>query len=100
MRFSTEVYFQQITPGEYDPNTGNYADDKVTEIKRYASVTTSGVTTMNLIYGKILQGSLTVRIQDRLNVPAEYLRIDQKIYRIDFRRFLAKIDVFVVSEVQ
>ena len=34
MRYDTPIYFQKITPGEYDPDTGNYAPDSVKE--RYA----------------------------------------------------------------
>ena len=42
MRYDTPVYFQRITPGEYDPNTGNYGDDTVEETLRYASVMNTG----------------------------------------------------------
>lgn len=35
MRYDTPIYFQKLTPGEYDPATGNYVDDKVSEVKRY-----------------------------------------------------------------
>ena len=38
MRYDTPICFQRITPGEYDPDTGNYADDIVEETLRYASV--------------------------------------------------------------
>ena len=31
VRYDTPVYFLKITPGEYDPNTGNYGDDTVEE---------------------------------------------------------------------
>ena len=50
MRYDTPVYFQRITPGEYDPDTGNYADDIVEETLRYASVMNTGEDTLRLVY--------------------------------------------------
>ena len=38
MRYDTPIYFQKITPGEYDPDTGNYTPDSVKETLRYAAV--------------------------------------------------------------
>jgi hypothetical protein len=49
MRFDTPVYFQECKKGEYDPKTGNYAPDTVTETACWAEVTESRVETLNLI---------------------------------------------------
>ena len=56
MRFDTPVYFQTIKKGAYNADTGNYEPDTVTEVKKYASVTDSGINTLNLIYGDIKEG--------------------------------------------
>lgn len=100
MRFDKAIYFQRLTPGAYDENSGNYFDDTVSEVKRFADVTHSGVETLNLIYGKLQQDSLTIRIHQHYDEPFDYIRIGDKRYRVDFRRDLRNFSVFVVSEVQ
>lgn len=100
MRYDVPVYFQNIIPGEYDASTGNYLPDIMTEEKRYASVTNAGDETVQLIYGSLRQGSLTVRIQIHYNKPFSRIRIGEKLYRMDFQRKLRNSHVFVVSEVQ
>ncbi len=100
MIFKTPVYFQRITPGAYDPDTGNYLPDTVTEVKRFASVTNSGAETLNLVYGELRQGSLTVRLQNHYTDPFDRIRIGSRVYRVDFARALRVKQSFVVSEVQ
>lgn len=100
MRGDTEVFFQSITPGEYDKATGDYKEDTVREEKRHASVTDTGTETMNLVYGSIKQGSKTVRLQTHYKKPFDRIRIGNALYRVDFERKLRTKHVFVVSEVQ
>lgn len=97
MRFDTPVFFQRITEGEFDAETHNYGDDVVVEEQRYASVTDSGVDTLNLVYGEIKQGSLTIRLQRAYNEKFDRIRIGTKTYRADFSR---RNKAFVLSEVQ
>ena len=98
MRFDTEVFFESVK-SVYDTNTGNYTDS-VTELKQYASVTDSGTQTMLLVYGKIKQGSLTIRLQNHFNEPFDRIRIGDKHYSVDMTRKFCRMQVFVVSEVQ
>ena len=100
MRCDTEVFFQSIVPGEYDEATGDYRDDTVSEEKRHASVTATGTETMNLVYGSIMQGSTTVRLQTQYKKSFDCIRIGNALYRVDFERKLRTKHVFVVSEVQ
>lgn len=100
MRYDTPVYFQQVAPGAYDADTGNYGEDTVTEAKRYASVTDSGIDTLNLVYGELRQGSLTVRLQNHYSAPFDRIRIGEKLYRVDMKRLLRSKMTLVVSEVQ
>lgn len=100
MRFDTPIYFQTITPGEYDAETGNYAPDTIAETKRYASVTDSGTEMLKLVYGGLKQGSLTIRMQQPYKSPFEQIRIGDKLYRVDMSRRLYTKQTFVVSEVQ
>lgn len=96
MRYNDHIFFQRVQSGEYDANTGNYADDTVTEVKKYASVTDSGANTLQLVYGEIKQGSKTIRLQRPYTQPFDRIRIGEKVYRVDF----ARRSSYVVSEVQ
>ena len=100
MRLDTPIYFQTITPGDYDANTGNHAAPTVDEVKKYASVTDSGVETLNLVYGEIRQGSKVVRLNARYDKAFDRIRIGRKVYRVDMARPLRNKHIFVVSEVQ
>ncbi|MBR5290164.1 MAG: hypothetical protein IKU28_04125 [Erysipelotrichaceae bacterium] len=100
MRYDTPVYFQKITPGEYDPSTGDYGDATVAEVRRNASVTDAGVETLNLLYSELKQGCKTVRLQTHYDAAFDRIRIGSKVYRADFERKLRAKHNFVVSEVQ
>ena len=100
MRYDTPVYFQKITSGEYDSNTGNYGDDAVEETLRYASVMDTGTETMIQVYGSIKQGSLTIQLQNHYIEPFDRIRVGEKVYSVDFSRPLRTKQTFVVSEVQ
>ena len=101
MRYDIPIYFQTVTAaGKYDATTGNYADDTVTEVKRYASVTDSGEKTMMLIYGAIKQGSKTIRLQQPYTAPYTRIRIDKAVYTVDRQKRFRNSHIFVVSEVQ
>lgn len=98
MRFDTPVYFQQIK-SEFDASTGNHSISVLSEEKRFASVTASSIETLNLVYGELKQGSLTVRLQNHYNAPFDRIRIGEKVYRVDSARPLRFKFTLVVSEV-
>ena len=100
MRFDTPIYFQSITPGEYDTSTGNYGEDTISEVMCRASVTDSTTATLTLVYGGLKQGSLTIRLQNHYNKPFDRIRIGDKCYKVDAERRLRIKHTFVVSEVQ
>jgi hypothetical protein len=100
MRFDTPVYFQEIVKGAYNANTGDYSDDIVAEVKRYASVTNTGTDALQLLYGTIKQNSLTVRLQNSYSAPFDRIRIGKKVYSVDKSRQLRNKQTFIVSEVQ
>lgn len=97
MRYATPIYFQYIERGAYDQLTGNYADDTISEIRRYASVTDTGAKMLQFVYGTIKQGSFTIRLQQPYTLPFDRIRLGDKFYKVDFAR---KSKCFVVSEVQ
>jgi len=72
----------------------------VTEVKKYGSVSDTGTDAMNLIYGSIKQGSLTIQLQTHYTETFHRIRVGMKVYRVDFEQKLRTKHVFVVSEVQ
>ncbi len=100
MRFDEPVYFQTLRKGEYDSATGNYAPDYTEEEKRYGNVTSAGTEMLHFVYGEIKQGALVIRLQNHYRKPFDRIRIDEKLYKVDYERTLRVKQVFVVSEVQ
>ena len=100
MRFDTPVFFRHITQGAYDADTGNYLPDTVEEVRRMASVTSTGIATLKLLYGELPQGNMTVRLQRAYKEPFDEIRIGAKRYKVDMTRPLRTKMVFVVNEVQ
>lgn len=100
MRYDTPIYFQTVKPGAYDKTTGNYAESTITEVKRYASITSAGDDTVRLIYGELKQGCLVVRLQNHYTATFDRIRIGEKLYGVDRARRLRVKHSFVVSEVQ
>ena len=97
MRYDKPIYFQSVNQGEYNATTGNYGADVIAEEKRYADITDTGEEQLTLLYGKITQGSLTIRLQRSYNMPFDRIRIGDKLYNADLTRHRK---TFVVSEVQ
>ena len=100
MRYDTPIYFRRIIPGGYDPATGNYDDDTIIEVARFASVMDTSRETMRLVYGEIRQGSLTIHLQNHYDNPFDRIRMGDRLYTVDYTRRLRVKQVFVVSEVQ
>jgi hypothetical protein len=99
MRYDKPIFFQTVT-AEYDPATGNYNDEAVENVQKYASVMDSSAQTLQLVYGGIKQGSLTIHLQRHYNAPFDRICVDGKLYKVDSQRKLRRGHTFVVSEVQ
>ena len=100
MRYDTPVYFQKITPGEYDPNTGDYVKDTIQETEVYAAVMDTRSEMLRLVYNGPMQGSLTIQLQNHYTDPFDRIRVGNKAYKVDYTRRLRVKQTFVVSEVQ
>nr|DAQ09572.1 MAG TPA: head closure knob [Caudoviricetes sp.] len=100
MRYDTMIYFQKLTQGEYDQETGDYKDDSVSEDQKQASVMDTTTQMMQVVYGMIKQGSLTLQLQNHYDHPFDQIRIGNKIYKVDYSRKLRTKQTFIVSEVQ
>jgi hypothetical protein len=94
------IYFQKLTQGEYDQETGDYKDDSVSEDQKQASVMDTTTQMMQVVYGMIKQGSLTLQLQNHYDHPFDQIRIGNKIYKVDYSRKLRTKQTFIVSEVQ
>lgn len=99
MRYDTPIYFQQLIPGEYDPKTGNYGEDQVMETQRLAAVMETNTETMQILYGAIRQGSVTIRLQNRYEQTYDRIRIGDRTYQVDRRKNLRVKQVLVLTEV-
>lgn len=97
MRYNTAVYFQRIK-SEYNADTGNTGISILSEDRRNAAITDTGTDTLQLIYGDIKQGALTIRLQRPYDAAFDRIRIGDKLYRADRSRLHNR--VFIVSEVQ
>ncbi len=100
MRYDTPVYFQKITPGEYNTATGDYGEPTIIETEIYASVMDTRSEMMRLVYNGPMQGSLTIQLQNHYTDPFDRIRIGDLIYKVDYTRRLRVKQTFVVSEVQ
>ena len=96
MRYNTPIYFQLNRKPDYDVTSGDYIEVAPDEEKCFANVTDSGVETLNLVYGGLKQGSLTIRLQRPYKRPFNTIRVGDKQYRVDFSR---NQQAFIVSEV-
>ena len=99
MRFDTEVCFVKEYSGAYNTETGDYEEGVARKEYNLANVTDASETTMQLVYGKIKQGALVIRIQGERPEPFDYIKIGDRKYRADSTRELRRLSTFVVSEV-
>jgi hypothetical protein len=99
MRYDHYVYFCTDGKSEYDPDTGDYTNTEPVKVKRPASISPTSDEKIQIIYGQMVQGSLTVQLQNQYNDPFDYILIDGKKYHVDRRKKLRVKDVFVASEV-
>lgn len=99
MRYDTPIYFQRILQGVYNPETGDYAPETVQETVRYASVMDTRTETMQLVYGEIREGSLTVHLPQPYRAPFDRIRVGDRVFHVDYRRDLRVKQSFLLSEV-
>ena len=100
MRYDVPIHFQKVFQGEYNPQTGNYAEDEIEENTCFALVSETQTEMLKLVYGNLRQCSLTVQVQIHICEPFDRIRIGEKLYTVDFIRKLRTKQVLVLSEVQ
>lgn len=100
MRYDKPIYFQKVTQGAYNANTGDYEADTVEETLMYASIYSCDIETLRLIYGEIKQGVLKVQLQNHYNEHFNRIRIGDTLYKVDSQKKLRVKHIFIVSEIQ
>lgn len=98
MRFDTPVTFRAVE-SVYDDTTGNYTDTVTSETIHYASIDNTTQQMMTLVYGGVMQDSITARFQNHITDPYTDVVIKGKAYKVDYRRPLSIKDVFVLTRV-
>ena len=109
MRCDTQIYF--VTDGAQelvtDPNSeayGSYVTGKPKEVDRMADVTDTQTSTQQLVYGKLREGSVTVRLNGHHLEPFDHIRIIDrntgvsKLFDVDAFRHLRQRSVFICHE--
>lgn len=100
MRYDTNVRFVYVPRGEYDETTGDYADGEPVITERLASVEETRTELINMVYGKLVQGSITAHLQNHYDDPISYVLIDGKKYTVDYSGKYRVKSYFVLSEAQ
>ena len=98
MRYSTPVYFVKQGEDVYDYDTGNYAPGQLIRDEVWANVSDMGTQRQTLIFGAIKQGALTVRIQNKVDQPFDYIEIDGQPYNVVSTRTFRHDQAFEMSE--
>lgn len=109
MRCDTQIYF--ITDGERtlitdrdDPDYGGYTKETPVEAGMLADVTDTKTETQQLVYGRLREGSVTVRLNRQYLEPFDHIRIvdrvtgSSKLYDVDACRHLRHRSVFICHE--
>ncbi|MDD3186599.1 MAG: hypothetical protein PHT76_15015 [Anaerostipes sp.] len=99
MRYDTPVFFQKVSQGAYNEETGDYLDESVDETQKYASVMDTGADMLQVVYGKLVQGSLSIQLQNHYQNIFDRIRIGNKLYKADYIRKLKVKETLIVSEV-
>lgn len=98
MRFDTPVKFV-LKESVYDETTGNYTTSVVSEVTHYASIDNTTERMMTLVYGGVMQDSITARFQNHITDNYTDIVIKGKAYKVDYIAPKRVKDVFVLSRV-
>ena len=98
MRYDKQIFFVKETEPVYDYDTGDYVDGEPIKDELWANVSDTGTERMQLIYGALKQGAITVRIQGEYDEVFDYIQIDGKKYKVDAFRTFRNDQAFNLSE--
>ena len=98
MRFDTPVKFVKMED-VYDEPTGNYTTSVASEATHYASVDSTTERMMALVYGGVMQDSITARFQNHITDDYTDIVIKGKAYKVDYIAPKRVKDVYVLHRV-
>lgn len=98
MRFDTPVIFIKKS-SVYNESTGNYTETETSRATHYASVDSTREQMMTLVYGGVMQDSITARFQNHITDDYTDIVIDGKEYKVDYIAPKRVRDVYVLSRV-
>ena len=98
MRYDTRIYFVKEGEDEYDYDTGDYVTTEPIKHEAWANVSDTGTERMQLIYGALKQGAITVRIRGKYEKEFNYILVDDKKYNVDALRTFRSDQAFNLSE--
>ena len=97
MRYNTRIYF--VTEGEeYNYDTGDYEPVELVKDEVWANVSDTDTERMQLIYGTLKQGAITVRIVGKYDKEFDYIEVEGKKYNVDAFRTFRNDQAFNLSE--
>lgn len=99
MRYDTPIYFQHPLEPVYDETTGNYKELPPDEDRRMAAVMDTSEERLQIYYGTVPQGALTISLQTHYDRPFTRIRIGEKFYEVDRERKLRTKHTMFVHEV-
>src|SRR5690625_2406364 len=98
MRYDQRIYF--VIEGEdvYDYDIGDYVTTEPIKHDVWANVSDTGTERMQLIYGNLKQGAITVRIVGKYDKEFDYIEVEGKKYNVDAFRTFRNDQAFNLSE--
>ncbi|MDO4614627.1 MAG: hypothetical protein Q4B15_03265 [Lachnospiraceae bacterium] len=99
MRYDEKVLFVLKGDRTYDKATGDYSEPELSTTEMMASVMDTGNDALQLVYGKLREGSLTVHLPVDAPEVFSHIEIRGRKYHADKRRNLRHGCSFIVSEV-
>ena len=98
MRYDKQIFFVKETEPVYDYDTGDYVDGEPIKDEAWANVSDTGTERMQLIYGALKQGAITVRIREKYEKEFDYILVDDKKYNVDAFKTFRNDQAFNLSE--
>ena len=98
MRYDKQIFFVKEGEEVYDYETGDYVTTEPIKDEAWANVSDTGTERMQLIYGALKQGAITVRIVGEYDESFDYIEVDDKKYNVDAFKTFRNDQAFNLSE--
>lgn len=99
MRYDKKIIFVKREEGKYNPDLGEYEDDKDVETVKRANVTDLGIDRSVVLFGSVEEGAKVVRMLRHYKDKWDFILIDDKKYEPTKKCDLRLREGFVVQEV-